>query len=157
MVKNSLKRNSKLLKRVILFILKCLKTLGRALKALRREKRLEQGGKSNHNFIKVKVKVKFTLQATKAQRWSRGIALLFLWPRHAPTALPPGNTRYPSYRRLGGPWAGLDEWGKSRPTPGFDPRTVKPVTSRYTDWAIPARNQNFIDIKRYKLTISLPN
>jgi len=28
---------------------------------------------------KVKVKVKFTLQqATKAQRWSRGIALLFL-------------------------------------------------------------------------------
>ena len=29
--------------------------------------------------VKVKVKVKFTLeQATKAQRWSRGIALLFL-------------------------------------------------------------------------------
>jgi hypothetical protein len=23
--------------------------------------------------------------------------------RHAPTALPPGNTRYPLYRRLGGP------------------------------------------------------
>jgi hypothetical protein len=29
--------------------------------------------------VKVKVKVKFTLeQATKAQRWSRGVALLFL-------------------------------------------------------------------------------
>jgi hypothetical protein len=29
--------------------------------------------------VKVRVKVKFTLeQATKAQRWSRGIALLFL-------------------------------------------------------------------------------
>jgi hypothetical protein len=33
--------------------------------------------------IKVKVKVKFTLeQAIKAQRGSRGIALLFLEPRH---------------------------------------------------------------------------
>ena len=33
--------------------------------------------------VKVKVKVKFTLeQATKARRGSRGIALLFLQPRH---------------------------------------------------------------------------
>ena len=24
-------------------------------------------------------------------------------------------------------------------SPGFDPRTVQPVTSRYTDWATPAR------------------
>ena len=32
--------------------------------------------------IKVKVKVKFTLeQATKAQRWNKGIALFFLEPR----------------------------------------------------------------------------
>jgi hypothetical protein len=28
---------------------------------------------------------------------------------------------------------GLDRSGKSRPTPGFDPRTVQPVASRYTD------------------------
>jgi hypothetical protein len=28
---------------------------------------------------------------------------------------------------------GLDEYGKSRPPPGFDPRTVQPVASRYTD------------------------
>ena len=34
--------------------------------------------------------------------------------------------------------AGLDECRKSRPPPGFDPLTVKPVASRYTDWAIPA-------------------
>ena len=35
--------------------------------------------KREKNLVKVKVKVKFTLeQATKAQRWSRGIALLFL-------------------------------------------------------------------------------
>ena len=32
-----------------------------------------------------------------------------------------------------GPRAGLDGFGKSRPTPGFDPRTVEPIASRYTD------------------------
>jgi len=34
-----------------------------------------------------------------------------------------------------GPRAGLDRYGKSRPPPGFDPRTVQPVASRYTDYA----------------------
>ena len=29
--------------------------------------------------------------------------------------------------------AGLDGCGKSRPPPGFDPRTVHPIASRYTD------------------------
>jgi len=33
-----------------------------------------------------------------------------------------------------GPRAGLDKCGKSRPPSGFDPRTVHPVASRYTDW-----------------------
>ena len=37
-----------------------------------------------------------------------------------------------------GPRTGLDGCGKSRPPPGFYPRTVQPVASRYTDWAIPA-------------------
>ena len=32
-----------------------------------------------------------------------------------------------------GPRAGLDGCGKSRPPPEFDPRTVQPVASRYTD------------------------
>jgi hypothetical protein len=58
--------------------------------------------------------------------------------RHAPTALPPGKTRYPLYRRLGGPQDRSGRVRKSSPPPGFDPRTVQPVTSRYTDWAIPA-------------------
>ena len=31
--------------------------------------------------------------------------------------------------------AGLDRCGKSRPPPGFDPRTAQPVASRYTDYA----------------------
>jgi hypothetical protein len=37
-----------------------------------------------------------------------------------------------------GPCAVLERCGKSRPPPGFDPRTVQPVTSHYTDCAIPA-------------------
>ena len=32
-----------------------------------------------------------------------------------------------------GPRAGLDGCGKFRPSPGFDPRTVQLVASRYTD------------------------
>jgi hypothetical protein len=37
-----------------------------------------------------------------------------------------------------GPRAGLDGCGKSRPPSGIDPRTFEPVSSRYTDYAIPA-------------------
>ena len=59
--------------------------------------------------------------------------------RHTPAALPPGKTRYPLYRRLGGPQGGLVWTGaENLPTPGFDPRTVQPVASSYTDWATPA-------------------
>jgi hypothetical protein len=54
---------------------------------------------------------------------------------HAPAALPPGKTRYPSYRRLGGPRCQFRRHGKSRPL-GFDPRNVEPVARRYTDYAI---------------------
>jgi len=32
-----------------------------------------------------------------------------------------------------GPRAGVDEYEKFRPPPGFDPRTVQPVASRYTN------------------------
>jgi hypothetical protein len=58
--------------------------------------------------------------------------------RHAPAALYPRER--PSTLCTGGwlgPRAGLDRWGKSRPPPGFDPRTVQPVASRYTDYAPP--------------------
>jgi hypothetical protein len=54
--------------------------------------------------------------------------------RHAPAALPPGN-RPGTYCTGGwvGPRAGLDGCEKSRPKPGFDPRTIQLVASRYTD------------------------
>jgi len=57
-------------------------------------------------FDAVKVKVSLE-QATKTQRGSRDIALLFLQPRRymgvcgqrqAPATLPPGKTRYPLYK-----------------------------------------------------------
>ena len=60
--------------------------------------------------------------------------------RHVPTALPPGKTRYPLYRRLGGPQFRSERVRKISAPPGFDLRTVQPVASRSTDYAIPARS-----------------
>jgi hypothetical protein len=88
------------------------------------------------------VKVKVPLTGPKAQRGGRGIALLF--PDHgARRRWMVSTTPRPLYlwERLGthctggwvGPRAGLDVCEKSRPPPGFDPRTVQPVASRYTD------------------------
>jgi hypothetical protein len=80
------------------------------------------------------------------KRGSRGIALPFREPRHeegmgwlAPRPgrfTPRKDTRYPLYRRLGGPQGRYGRLRKISPPPGFDPRTVQPVASRYTDWAI---------------------
>jgi hypothetical protein len=48
-------------------------------------------------------------------------------------ALPQGKSQYPLYRRLGGP-QGQSEWlQKISPPLGFDPLTVQPVASHYTD------------------------
>ena len=58
--------------------------------------------------------------------------------RNAPAALSPGKNRYPSYRRLGGRQNRSEQVRKISTPPGFDPRTVQPVASRYTDWSIPA-------------------
>ena len=56
--------------------------------------------------------------------------------RHAPAALPPGKTRYPLYSRLGRSQGRSGRVRKISPPPGFDHRTVQPVASRYTDWAV---------------------
>jgi hypothetical protein len=57
---------------------------------------------------------------------------------HAPAALLPGKTQYPLYRRLGGSQRRSGRVREISALPGFDPQTVQPVTSRNTDWAIPA-------------------
>jgi len=48
--------------------------------------------------------------------------------------LPPGKTRHPFYRRLGGPQGRSGRAENFVPT-GIRSRTIQPVVSRYTDWA----------------------
>jgi len=51
-------------------------------------------------------------------------------------SLPPEKkTWYPLYRRLGGPQGRSGQVRKISLPPGFGPRTVQPVASRYTDYA----------------------
>ena len=55
--------------------------------------------------------------------------------RHAPADFTPREI--PGTHCTGGwvgPRAGLDRWRKSRFPQGFDPWTVQPVASRYTDY-----------------------
>jgi hypothetical protein len=59
---------------------------------------------------------------------------------------------YPLYMRLGGLQVGVDGCGKSRPPPGFDPRTVQPVASRYTDWAIPTHIDSWYGAKNFRFS-----
>ena len=94
----------------------------------------------------VKVKVNCTLvqalrlcTGRRAHRGSRRIALLFLdhvtRRGEGSASTRPLPRERPGTHRAGGwvgPRAGLDRCGKSRPIPGFDPRTVQPVASRYT-------------------------
>ena len=57
--------------------------------------------------------------------------------RHAPAVLSPGKTRYPFYMSLRGPQGRSGGVRKiSPPPPGFDPQTVQPLASRYTDCAV---------------------
>jgi hypothetical protein len=65
-------------------------------------------------------------------------------------SLPTGKTRYPFYRRLGGPQGRSGQVRKISPTAGFDPRTVQPIASRYTDWATQS-TRVYIRISIYKV------
>jgi hypothetical protein len=58
--------------------------------------------------------------------------------RHTPAALPPGKTRYPLYRRPGGPQVRSGRVRKISPSPGFDPRNIQSLASLYNDWAMAA-------------------
>jgi hypothetical protein len=61
------------------------------------------------------------------------------WSTMRPGCFTPGKeTQYPMYRRMGGPQGQAGQVQKILPPLGFDPQTVQPVASRYTDWAIPA-------------------
>jgi hypothetical protein len=74
----------------------------------------------------MRVDYRSTLSLTSELGGARG-------QRHAPAVLPPGKTWYPLYRRLGGPQSRSGRVRKNSPPTGFDPQTVQPVASRYTD------------------------
>ena len=50
--------------------------------------------------------------------------------------LTPRKDAVPIGQGLGGPQGRCGQVRKISPPPGFDPRTVQPVASRYTDYAI---------------------
>jgi hypothetical protein len=54
---------------------------------------------------------------------------------HSSRSLPPGKTQYPLYSRLDGPQGQSGQVQKISPPPGFDPWTVQPVASHYTNYA----------------------
>jgi len=110
-------------------------------------------------YIYIKVKVRWSrYRPGVAQRVGRGISLLFHdrgtrrgWvvsstPR---PHLSPGKSRYPFYRRLGGPQDRSGQVQKISPPPRFDPRTVQPVASRYTDYATRPTIYYMLDIYIY--------
>ena len=49
-----------------------------------------------------------------------------------------------------GPRAGLNGTGKSLSLPEFDPLIIQPVASRYTNYAVPARELREDDVERKK-------
>ena len=85
------------------------------------------------SYIGLYLRVKFTLEdATKAQKMYNSVLSLTSaldgvgGQRHAPSALSPGKTRKPLYRRLGGPQGRSGRVRKISPPSGFDPRTIQP-------------------------------
>jgi hypothetical protein len=66
--------------------------------------------------------------------------------RHAPAALRPGMTTVPTVQGLSG------RLRKISLPPGFDPRTIQAVASRYTDWAILA---NLYEKERHRHSVNV--
>ena len=92
-----------------------------------------------------------------AQRVGRGIALLFHdcgtrrgWVVSSTLRLhfTPGKTRYPLYRRLGGP-QGRSGWAENLVPTGIRSRTVQPIVTHYTNWATPPTLYYIINIPKY--------
>jgi hypothetical protein len=54
------------------------------------------------------------------------------------------ETRYPLYRRLRAPQGRSGRMRKISPPSRLDPRTIQPVASRYTDYAISTHSETLI-------------
>jgi hypothetical protein len=64
---------------------------------------------------------------------------------HSPVDVPPEIFQYPLNRRLGWPQNRSALVREKSPPPGFDHRTVQPVESSYTTYAIPAHLVGRVD------------
>jgi hypothetical protein len=100
-----------------------------------------------------------------AHTGSRGIALPFLdhgtrsgWGVSVKSRplFNPGKDPVPIVQEAGwapGPvWTGVENLAP----PGFDPRTVQPVASRYTDWATRSRSKKYC-IMYYEVHVRVPD
>ena len=108
---------------------------------------LYQTGSLNSRLLQLeKVTIKFALQqSTKSQRGEQRYSSTFSltstldgggWSTPRPGRFTPGKEiHYQLYKRLGGPPGpvGTDAENLASPPPEFDPRTVHPVASSYTD------------------------
>ena len=118
------------------------------------------------------IKEKFTLvQITKANRWIKGVAILFHTlslssvldggvdgQRHVPATLRPGKRPANHFTVICvGPRSGRNGCGKSHPPLEFDPRTIQPVASRDTEYAIPSHNIGYKQQQRIGEYISVFN
>jgi hypothetical protein len=93
----------------------------------------------------VKIKISLSSPYNRPRRSRRGVEVQlysffnlgarwdgWLTPRSG-FFTPRKETRYPLNRRLGGPQGRSERLQKISPPPGFDPRTIKSIASRYTD------------------------
>ena len=107
---------------------------------------LHHQGKSRWRGILQNNDKKFTLeQAMRLPRGEKMYSSTFSWTLvldgeggqcQALVTWHLGKTRYPLYRRLGRP-QGQSGWvRKILPPPGFDPWTVQPIASHFTDYTI---------------------
>jgi hypothetical protein len=92
-----------------------------------------------------------------AHRGSRGIALPFLdhgtRRGEGPSVTPrppftPTKDPIPIVQEAGGPQGRSGQVRKISPPPGFDPRTVQPVASRYTDYATRPTSGKYIRLAK---------
>jgi len=70
--------------------------------------------------------------------------------RHAPAALPLGITPISIVQQAGWVTGRSEKVRKISPPPGFHPRAVQPVASRYCDWAILA---NILFLEEFRKVI----
>ena len=73
------------------------------------------------------------------------------WSAACPShTLPPEKTQYPLYRRLGGPQGRSGQAEDLAPPWRFDPWTVQPIVSRYTDWATRPTIMQQVEVISYR-------